>query len=74
MDGPGGKISALLGPLPGARLGFGLGLADDEYRMLWRAVGRSGQPGDPVRAVGLAADLERTVPGGHRLGHRGFIL
>jgi hypothetical protein len=27
-----------------------------------------------VRAVGLAADLERTVPGGHRLGHRGFIL
>jgi hypothetical protein len=27
-----------------------------------------------VRAMGFASDLERTLSGGHHLGHAGFIL
>ena len=64
----------MLGPLTRAVFGFGLCFADHEDRVRRGGVGRFCQPGDPVRAMGFASDLERTLSGGHGLGHSGFIL
>ena len=64
----------MFGPLTRAGFGFGLRFADDEDRVRRGGVGRLCQPGDPVRAMGLASDLERTLSGGDGLGHLGFIL
>src|SRR5688572_24325756 len=60
--GVGGRL-APLGPLARACLGFGLSLADEEHRLIRRAIRGPGEPGDPVRPMRLAAYLERTVFG-----------
>jgi len=49
-------------------------LADEQHRLFGSAVGGSRQPRHPMRAVGLAADLERAVPGRDRFCHEGHFI
>lgn len=64
----------MFGPLPGARLGFGLRLTDEHDGTLGRCVFTARNPGYPMRSVSLAAYLESSVFGRHLVSHLVSIL